>query len=171
MTTLPNLISFFRILLVPVFPCLYLHYTPVHALVLFLFAGLSDILDGFIARRYDCITRIGTVLDPLADKLMLIAVLGTFAYGGRIPVVLFLTAAFIELFLILTGLYLYLKKNSLTIPSNRLGKGATLTGSAAIVLVTFDATLEAGVGLLVVAILIRIFAVGGYYGIYKKSTS
>lgn len=74
--TLANRITVGRICLVPVFILLIMSYSrgePLHrilAAVVFGAAGLSDGLDGFIARAYDQKTRLGAVLDPLADKLM-----------------------------------------------------------------------------------------------------
>jgi len=66
-----------RIVLIPVLAALIMSYTPekqwirILALVLYCVAALSDALDGFVARAYDQKTRFGTVLDPLADKLMI----------------------------------------------------------------------------------------------------
>jgi len=75
---IPNWISLFRICLVPVFPLALfseLGGARVIAVTVYAVACLSDIVDGYIARRYDMITRLGRVLDPLADKLMGAAVL------------------------------------------------------------------------------------------------
>lgn len=67
--TVPNAMSVLRILVVPVFAALYLKgYVPAAVLVL-LFSGMTDMLDGFIARRFDQITDLGKMLDPFADKL------------------------------------------------------------------------------------------------------
>lgn len=68
---IPNLISIFRILLVP--PVMWLIHQQqfTAALVLFLMAGLSDGVDGYLAKHYGWTSRVGTILDPLADKLLL----------------------------------------------------------------------------------------------------
>ncbi|MDE2089174.1 MAG: CDP-alcohol phosphatidyltransferase family protein, partial [Gammaproteobacteria bacterium] len=70
---LPNLISVLRMLLVlPVVALLMTeHYR--EALLLFGLAGLSDALDGFLAKRYGWTSRLGAVLDPLADKILLVS--------------------------------------------------------------------------------------------------
>jgi cardiolipin synthase (CMP-forming) len=71
---LPNVITIFRALLVPfVFWMLMVGHTQA-ALVLFIFAGISDALDGFLAKRYNWQSELGAHLDPLADKLLLVSV-------------------------------------------------------------------------------------------------
>lgn len=75
--TLANRITLVRLILIPVFNVLIISYTPEEpriryaALAVFLVASISDALDGFIARAYNQKTRLGAVLDPLADKLLL----------------------------------------------------------------------------------------------------
>ena len=69
---IPNIITIMRILLVPVVGYLLLEREFRPAVWLFLFAGVSDALDGFIARRFGMTTRLGSVLDPLADKLLVV---------------------------------------------------------------------------------------------------
>ena len=67
--SIPNLLSFFRILLIPVMVILYVKGHTVGALVVFGVSALSDIVDGQIARRCNMVTDLGKMLDPLADKL------------------------------------------------------------------------------------------------------
>jgi cardiolipin synthase len=79
---IPNILTAFRILLIPVIIDLILQKNYVIALCFFLFAAVSDALDGFIARRFNMCTRLGAMLDPLADKLMIVtAVLALFRLG------------------------------------------------------------------------------------------
>jgi cardiolipin synthase len=82
---LPNLISVGRILLVgPVaWSLLAERYTT--TLVLFTLAGISDALDGFLAKRYGWSSRLGSLLDPLADKLLLVTVFVLMAWLGMLP--------------------------------------------------------------------------------------
>lgn len=77
--TIPNAISFFRIILITPFVALFIvgryltnDYTP--AIVVLVISGISDFFDGFIARKFHQESELGKVLDPLADKLTLIAV-------------------------------------------------------------------------------------------------
>ena len=67
--TVPNLLSLFRLLLIPLMVSLYFRAKTVAALVVFGISAASDIADGQIARRFDLVTDLGKVLDPLADKL------------------------------------------------------------------------------------------------------
>lgn len=69
--TTPNILTILRILLVPVFLAMMLQQKTFHALAVFLVAGATDILDGFAARIWHQKTKIGAVLDPAADKLLL----------------------------------------------------------------------------------------------------
>jgi cardiolipin synthase len=68
--TLPNILSISRILLVPVFLMMIIRGRPFGALFIFLLAGSTDLLDGFIARQFHQKTKIGALLDPAADKLL-----------------------------------------------------------------------------------------------------
>ena len=67
--TIPNLISFIRILLVPLFAYLFMQGDFVPAVIVLALSGLSDCVDGKIARRFNQISALGKLLDPLADKL------------------------------------------------------------------------------------------------------
>jgi CDP-diacylglycerol--glycerol-3-phosphate 3-phosphatidyltransferase len=81
--TLANKITIFRILLVPVFVLFMIYYSqPPHkewhrwaAIIVFILASVSDGVDGYIARRFNQRTRLGTILDPLADKILLVTAL------------------------------------------------------------------------------------------------
>lgn len=82
---LPNLISILRIILVvPVILAL-LKADFVLALVLFAVAGFSDALDGFLAKHYHWQSRLGSILDPLADKLLLVVTFATLTWLGFLP--------------------------------------------------------------------------------------
>src|SRR6266567_2273888 len=70
--TVPNVLTVFRMVLIPVFVSLLFYQRFILALVVFLVAGLTDGLDGLLARRFDQTSQLGTVLDPIADKLMLV---------------------------------------------------------------------------------------------------
>lgn len=83
--TIPNLITVFRLVLVPVVILMILQEAWGWAFALFLIAGLSDGLDGFIARRFDMRSAFGAVIDPLADKALLVSIYLTLAIIGAIP--------------------------------------------------------------------------------------
>lgn len=94
---IPNAISIVRILLVA--PIVYLLLDGQYSLALFLIviAGLSDALDGFLAKRYNWSSRLGSFLDPLADKLLLVSCFLVCALIGLMPVWLFALILFRDL--------------------------------------------------------------------------
>jgi cardiolipin synthase (CMP-forming) len=70
--TVPNLLTVFRMVLIPVFVSLLFYQRFLLALGIFILAGVTDGLDGLLARRFDQKSQLGTILDPIADKLMLV---------------------------------------------------------------------------------------------------
>lgn len=82
---IPNIISLLRIALVIPVVYLLLERQFSYALVLFFVAGLSDGLDGYLAKRNQWITRLGSILDPLADKLLLVFSYLALGWLGEIP--------------------------------------------------------------------------------------
>ncbi|MGI8837380.1 MAG: CDP-alcohol phosphatidyltransferase family protein [Pyrinomonadaceae bacterium] len=70
--TVPNLLTVFRMVLIPVFVTMLFYQRFIWALGVFVCAGLTDGLDGLLARRFDQRSQLGTVLDPIADKLMMV---------------------------------------------------------------------------------------------------
>ncbi|WP_022727458.1 CDP-alcohol phosphatidyltransferase family protein [Fodinicurvata sediminis] len=81
---LPNLISLIRLFAVPVIVLLMLEEAYAPAFWLFVAAGASDALDGFIARRWRLMTRLGAYLDPLADKVLLVAIYVTLGFQEQV---------------------------------------------------------------------------------------
>ena len=83
---LPNLLIFFRILLIPVFLYFILHTGPDEslfrwiALIVFLVASFTDFLDGLLARRWNTVSSFGKLMDPLADKMLVSAALVALAF-------------------------------------------------------------------------------------------
>lgn len=84
--TIPNLITIARLFLVPLTIWLLVSGEPTLAFWVFLIAGISDGIDGFIARQFNQHSRLGTYLDPLADKALLVSIYVTFAILGELPV-------------------------------------------------------------------------------------
>jgi cardiolipin synthase len=81
----PNLLSFLRILLVPVFLWLLLNQLFLAAIAVLAFAGLTDFLDGFLARKLNQTTKLGKMLDPVADRLYIFATLLALSATGYVP--------------------------------------------------------------------------------------
>ncbi len=73
--TIPNIMSLFRLALVPILLYLYFHGLYAETIILFLVSGATDIIDGYIARHFNMVSELGKALDPVADKLTQIAML------------------------------------------------------------------------------------------------
>lgn len=86
---IPNVISVIRILLVAPIVYFLLNERYTLSLVLFVVAGLSDALDGFLAKRYEWSSQLGSFLDPLADKLLLVSCFFVCVFIGLVPTWLF----------------------------------------------------------------------------------
>ncbi|MEN6638148.1 MAG: CDP-alcohol phosphatidyltransferase family protein [Smithellaceae bacterium] len=82
---IPNFLSLLRIILVPVFVIFLMQAEYDKALITFMIAGLTDALDGTLARLLNCQTALGAYLDPIADKLLLVTSFVTLAIYGIIP--------------------------------------------------------------------------------------
>ena len=128
----PNILSVFRICLVPVFVILYFtddNEIKYYAILVFIIAGLSDILDGYIARRYDAQSKIGKVLDPLGDKLMTFTVLicititnfSNYIFLGTV-IIFFIK----EILMGIGGLIIHKKAHVEIPPANFIGKISTV---------------------------------------------
>ena len=103
---IPNAISMMRIILV--IPIVYFLLRGQYnvSLILFLVAGLSDALDGFLAKRYQWVSRLGSFLDPLADKLLLLSCFTACAYLELMPLWLLVLVISRDLFVAM-GAFLY----------------------------------------------------------------
>jgi cardiolipin synthase len=146
--TLPNVLSGLRLLTIPLF--VWLALGPQEdgwaALVLAV-GGITDYLDGFLARRWNQISRVGQLLDPIADRLSTISVLVVFLVRGVVPwwFVLLLVVRDVVLAVQMTRL----KGRGVTgLPVNFIGKTATFNLMAAFPLLMWGVSAESGPGLL-----------------------
>lgn len=90
--TVPNFITIFRFLLVPAIVLALVNGSMGWALACFVVAGVSDGVDGFIARHFDQRSELGAYLDPMADKLLLVSVFVVLGYMGELPLWLVVAA-------------------------------------------------------------------------------
>ena len=81
--TVPNILSFIRIILVPVYLITFLKGEYNQAMIIVVFSGLTDFLDGWIARKFNQISELGKMLDPLADKLTQMILAVSFYYSFK----------------------------------------------------------------------------------------
>ena len=92
--TIPNLLTFLRMALIPVFASLLFYNYNGWALFVFLVAGISDGVDGFVARRFQQQSELGTILDPIADKLLMTTAFIVLAMPNVLPHTRFLPVPF-----------------------------------------------------------------------------
>ncbi len=136
--SIPNILSYIRILLVPLFAVLYLtaqdNRDYLIAALILLLSGFTDLLDGYIARRYDMITSLGKLLDPAADKLTQATV--AICLAIRIDGMALLLGVFIVKELIMAGASIFLITKGGKIDGSRwFGKLATAVFYAVMVLI------------------------------------
>lgn len=135
MTHLPNLLSLSRIAAIPFLAALVLWQAPAagwFAAVLFCVAAATDFLDGWFARRRDLGSDFGRLIDPIADKLLVIAALVLLVATDRAPIIAALVIVLREV--LISGLREYLSGRGIGLPVSRLAKWKTATQMAAIAL-------------------------------------
>lgn len=141
--TVPNILTYIRLLCVPVFCWLMLDnsITPYHVYIafgIFVFASLTDILDGAIARKYNLISDIGKVTDPLADKLLQVSTMICLAIIGNLHYAFVLILLLKELYMVLGGVViLRVFKSDYVIESNKWGKIGSVINTIGIIMTFF----------------------------------
>lgn len=133
--TVPNLITLARILLTPLFIILLIQKRYHPALWIFIFAGLSDLADGLIARRWRQKTPLGTFLDPLADKLLMGSSFITLAIYHIIPPWLTVIVLSRDLILVFGVMLFKLVHLPVVVQPSLAGKLTTTTQVATVLLV------------------------------------
>ncbi|MFT5223566.1 MAG: CDP-diacylglycerol--glycerol-3-phosphate 3-phosphatidyltransferase [Glaciecola sp.] len=131
----PNAVTFLRVLLVPVILWLLAQDDPSSrwwALGIFMFAALTDSIDGWVARRWHGVTRWGQLADPIADKLLIVGSLASLAAVGDLPwwavgVIVLREVAVTALRLVLVA------RQGLVMPASWLGKAKTITQVVAVI--------------------------------------
>lgn len=135
---LPNLISILRILLIVPVVWLLVQQQFAAALLLFTVAGASDAIDGYLARRYGWITPLGGMLDPLADKAMMVSSFVTLTWLGLVPMWLLVAVVARDVVIVFGGLaYNYLVEKVSARPS-WISKLNTLLQIILVMAVMFD---------------------------------
>jgi len=134
---IPNLISFLRVLLIPPVVWYLLHERYEWALVLFMIAGFSDALDGYLARKYEWGSHLGGWLDPLADKAMQVSVYFTMTWVGLIPVWLLVAVILRDLLIVLGGLFYYFRVERVNASPTIISKLNTLMQILLVVVILF----------------------------------
>ena len=137
---LPNKLTMFRVILIPFFIVFLLipitSYDKWIALVIFIVASLTDLLDGKIARKYNLVTNFGKFMDPLADKLLVCSALICLIELHKIPawmVIIIIAREFI-----ISGFRLVASDNGVVIAASYWGKFKTVSQMAMVILLIAD---------------------------------
>lgn len=170
----PNVLTMLRIALIGVFIWLYVSGLRYWAAGVFVLAGATDFLDGYIARKHQLVTSFGKLMDPVADKLMLITALACLMADGLVPPWVIIVTVCKEL-LMVVGAYFLLKKRDIVVHSVFIGKAATVVFIVAVIL-TFlhEYTAPWDLYLQIVAVVLSVSAMVWYLvrslGVLKRET-
>lgn len=125
---LPNLLTFIRFGLIPLYFLAFFSESPHSmkwALGILLVAGLTDLLDGYIARKYNLITPLGIILDPLADKLMMLSVVLSLIFADRISWIAAALLFFRDGIMIAASAFFHFRDKQI-VPATWWGKSTTV---------------------------------------------
>lgn len=173
---LANLITLFRILLVPFFVVILLaemHNKEIIAGAIYVVAAVSDSLDGYIARKYNQETRLGKILDPLADKLLIIAALLALVHLELVET--WVAAVIILREIFITGFRFYLLVRDIVLFTSSIARSKTTFQNVSIILIILSQTLPykevfftIGTILLYIAAFITVYSGVDYLIKYSK---
>lgn len=145
--TLPNLISFIRLLLIPVFFVLYVFFEQkVPGLVVFVVAACTDWIDGMVARSTGSVTKLGRVLDPLVDRILIIFGVIAVVATGRAPIWIMILVFARDIILGLFTINLK-RKHGNDLAVSYVGKAATAFIMVAFAMLLLDWPMVSGLGL------------------------
>jgi cardiolipin synthase len=134
---LPNILTITRFFLIPIYLYIFFAGHTAWAFLVLVLAGGTDVLDGYLARSKKQTTALGSMLDPLADKSMMLAVVLSFLYSGLIY-----WAEAIAMFIrdggMIIGSAIFHFRGKKTVPSNTMGKLTTVLYYLAIPLIMFE---------------------------------
>lgn len=174
--TVPNLLTILRMALVPLFVSLLFYQRFMWGLVVFLVAGLTDGLDGLLARRFNQKSQLGTILDPIADKLLLVTSFVVLALPQisphpvprHFPVPFWVTAAVIsrDIFILVGAAAINVVTGFRGFRPSLLGKVNTTVQIAAIGIILLAARFPAGSGYYLPALYLIVFVFAVVSGIH-----
>lgn len=144
------------------------------AFVLFILLGLSDALDGLIAKQFDLVTTLGRYLDPLADKILLISIYLTLGFKDALPIWLVILVISRDALILGGTIFNYVMGNKVTVQPSKISKVNTLAQIclAALVLAKLGPGIDAGITIdgLIYLVGATTFLSGiGYLVVWSKS--
>lgn len=151
MRHIPNILSALRIVMVGIFIYFFANEMYLACLITYVVAFLTDLLDGYLARRNNWISNLGKILDPFADKLLVLTALTCFYVEGWLPLWLLIISMAKELIMIIGGLLLL--KKEIVVYADWIGKIAAGIFNAGIALMLLKVFIP-GIGNFAVYVLI-----------------
>lgn len=151
--SIPNLITLGRVILVPVVFWLLISNEMRAAFFFFLVAGISDGVDGYLAKTYGWTTELGAYLDPLADKLLLVCIYIALGVGGELPSWLVIAVVSRDVLIVLAVVLSWLLANPVTIHPLIVSKVNTVAQIVLASLVMADEGFNLGLGSLRIAMI------------------
>jgi CDP-diacylglycerol--glycerol-3-phosphate 3-phosphatidyltransferase len=176
---IPNLLSVSRILSVPIFIILMNEPTPLRALlagIVFALASATDWLDGYLARRWGQVTRIGKLLDPIADKILIMSALVILVKMLPEIVPAWIAIVILGREFAVTGLRSIASSEGIIIPAETMGKYKVAAQVTAVLALLFDQYFNSGwigkIGLyaLWVAMILAVYSSAQYFITFWKKT-
>jgi len=172
--TIPNLLTFLRMALIPVFAILLFYGQSGWALVTFFIAGVSDGVDGFVARRFNQESELGTILDPIADKLLMttafiiLTLPNIFPPARHLPVPFWVTAAVIgrDVLIVAVAGAIFVITNFRGFQPSWLGKASTVVQIFAVGLVLIAAIFPSLRGFYLPTVYTTVFAFAIFSGVH-----
>ena len=174
--TVPNMLTVFRMVLIPVFVTLLFYQRFIFALAVFVLAGLTDGLDGLLARRFSQQSQLGTVLDPIADKLMLVTAFIVLSMRsvfpqplpGHLPVPFWVTVAVIsrDVFIIVGAAAINMTTGFRGFRPSWLGKLNTIVQISGIAAIMFAASVPRYTGYYLPTVYAAVFALAILSGVH-----
>jgi len=152
---IPNTLTILRVIIIPFFAAAILTGRYLLAVFLFSLAGLSDVLDGYLARKYDLVSEFGKVADPVADKLMQFTALLTLTINGLLDPLIIIIIGTKEL-LMGAGTFILFRKKRVINPAGWYGKVTTILIYSAVILLLLG--ISAGIYVLYLAVVTAIFS-------------
>jgi cardiolipin synthase len=174
--TLPNLLTIFRMALIPVFVSLLFYQKFLLALGVFLVAGITDGLDGLLARRFHQQSPLGRILDPIADKMMLVTSFVVLSMRGvfptplpkHLPIPFWVTITVIsrDVFILVGAAAINMVSGFRAFRPSFLGKLSTVVQILAIATVILAAQIRVGTGYYLPTVYTTVFALTLLSGIH-----
>jgi cardiolipin synthase (CMP-forming) len=156
--TIPNFISLGRVILVPVIFYLLLSNQTEAAFYVFLVAGISDAVDGFLAKRFGWTSELGAYLDPLADKLLLVSLFAAMGQMGLLPLWLAIAVISRDILIVLGVTLTWMLGQPVNIKPHTVSKANTFSQIILVATVLADQAFKLGLDTVVLVLVWLTFA-------------